>query len=105
MAFINMYLGKIRTIKDNKHIYLSRFKNYIRQPHVVLSLVLLALLVVLVVIPILKMFIDTFIWQMEDIRLSNDAEPGKFTLFTGKEYLLQGFPKQFSGGLFLTLYP
>ena len=93
MALINMYRNKFSMIKDNKHIYISRFRNYIRQPHVVLSIVLLALLVVLVVIPIIKMFVDTFIWQMEDVRLSHDAEPGKFTLFHWKRILASGLSK------------
>ncbi len=87
MALINIYQNKFSKLKDNKHVYWSRFRNYIRQPHVVLSLGLLVILVVLVVIPILKMFIDTFIWQLEDVRLSNDADPGKFTLFHWKRIL------------------
>ena len=93
MALINMYRNKFTMIKDNKHIYISRFKTYIRQPHVVLSFILLALLVVLVVIPIIKMFVDTFIWQLEDVRLSADAKPGKLTLFHWKRILASGLSK------------
>ncbi len=87
MALINMDQKKISAVNINRRIYFSRFKNYIRQPHVVLSLILLSLLVVFVVIPILKMFIDTFIWQLEDVRLSRDADPGKLTLFHWKRIL------------------
>ncbi|MBI9102323.1 MAG: iron ABC transporter permease [Spirochaetales bacterium] len=80
-----------RTQKWQSNI--SRFKTYIRQPHIILSLVLLVLLVVLVIIPILKMFIDSFIWQLEDVRLSRDARPGHFTFFHWKRIFASGISK------------
>ncbi len=39
------------------------------------------------------MFLDSFIWQVEDIRLSRDADPGKFTLFHWKRILASGISK------------
>lgn len=59
----------------------SRFKNYIRRPHIVISLVLLAILLFIVLLPFAKMAQDSFVWQFADIRLSRDANPGEFTLF------------------------
>jgi len=80
-------------LKLRRRIYLSRLKTYIRQPHITLSLLLFALLLILVIIPILKMFIDTFIWQLEDVRLSRDANPGGFTLFHWKRILTSKISK------------
>ncbi len=62
----------------------GRIWNYLRQPHVIMSILLLLILTVLVIIPVVKMFYTTFVWQMEDIRLSKAAEPGNFTLFHWK---------------------
>jgi iron(III) transport system permease protein len=62
----------------------SRFKNYIRRPHIVISLVLLAILLFIVLLPFAKMVQDSFVWQFADIRLSRDASPGEFTLFHWK---------------------
>jgi iron(III) transport system permease protein len=62
----------------------SRFKNYIRRPHIVISLVLLGLLLFIVLLPFAQMVKDSFVWQFADIRLSRDANPGEFTLFHWK---------------------
>ena len=63
---------------------IGRARNYLRQPHIVMSIVLLLILTFLVIIPVVKMFYTTFVWQMEDTRLSRAAEPGSFTLFHWK---------------------
>ena len=63
---------------------IGRARNYLRQPHVIMSMLLLLILTFLVIIPVVKMFYTTFVWQMEDTRLSRAAEPGSFTLFHWK---------------------
>lgn len=70
-----------RGIKDAAF---NRFKNYIRQPHIIISLILLAILLLIVIIPFTKMIKDSFVWQFADIRLSKTASPGDFTLFHWK---------------------
>lgn len=67
--------------KEDIRIKLSRFRNYIRQPHIIISLVLLLLLLFIVLIPFIKMVKDSFIWHFADTRLSRSAHPGSFTLF------------------------
>ena len=49
-----------------------------------MSIVLLAVLTFLIIIPIVKMLSATFMWQFEDTRLSRAADPGSFTLFHWK---------------------
>jgi len=80
-------------LKIRRRIFVRRFKTYIRQPHISLSFILLAIMVGLVIIPILKMFFDTFIWRLEDVRLSRDANPGGFTLFHWKRILASGISR------------
>jgi iron(III) transport system permease protein len=65
-------------------LYFSRLKNHIRRPHVVISLVLLAVLLFIVLLPFARMVRDSFIWQFADVRLSRSAQPGEFTLFHWK---------------------
>ncbi len=67
--------------KENIRIKFSRFRNYIRQPHIIISLVLLLLLLFIVLIPFMKMVKDSFIWHFGDTRLSRSARPGNFTIF------------------------
>lgn len=62
----------------------ARVRNYLRQPHIIISVVLLVVLFFLVIIPFLQMIRDTFVWQYADMRLSRDAIPGGFTLFHWK---------------------
>ena len=75
----NVTAGKKHLSKTD--IRLSRIRNYITKPHILMSIFLILILTVLVIIPVIKMFITTFVWQMEDVRLARNAEPGKFTLF------------------------
>jgi len=63
---------------------LSRIRNYLRQPHIIISLVLLLVLVFIVIIPFIKMVADSVIWQYADRRLSRAARPGSLTLFHWK---------------------
>jgi iron(III) transport system permease protein len=65
-------------------LLLSRLKNNIRRPHIVISLILLALLLFIVLLPFAKMVEDSFVWQSADVRLSRSAQPGAFTLFHWK---------------------
>jgi len=62
----------------------SRIKNYVRQPHIVISLVLLVILLIIVILPFARMIEDSFVWQFADTRLSRNAEPGGLTLFHWK---------------------
>lgn len=50
-------------------------------PQFVLSAALLTVLVVFVIIPLVRIAMDTFVWQTGDVRLSREAVPGAFTLF------------------------
>ncbi len=63
---------------------IGRIRNYIRRPHIVMSIFLLFILTFLVIIPVVKMFYISFVWQVEDVRLSREAVPGSFTLFHWK---------------------
>ncbi len=57
------------------------FGRRLTAPHIIVSLILLALLVVFVLIPLVSIVADSFRWQPGDTRLSRDAQPGSFTLF------------------------
>jgi len=59
----------------------GRIKNYLRRPHIVISLVLLGLLLFIVIVPFAKMVMDSFVWQFADVRLSRSAQPGELTYF------------------------
>jgi iron(III) transport system permease protein len=65
-------------------LHFSRLKNYIRRPHIVISLILLVILLFIVLLPFARMVQDSFVWQFADTRLSRSAEPGEFTLFHWK---------------------
>ena len=71
----------------------SRFKNYIRRPHIVIALVLLVILLFIVLLPFAKMVQDSFVWQFADSRLSRDANPGGFTLFHWKRVFASALTK------------
>ncbi len=60
---------------------LNRLNNFLRRPHILISLILLAILLFIVLLPFAKMIKDSFVWQFADIRLSHDAQPGQWTLF------------------------
>ncbi len=73
--------------KEDIRIKFSRLRNYIRQPHIIISLVLLLLLLFIVLIPFIKMVKDSFIWHFGDTRLSRSARPGSFTIFHWRRIL------------------
>ena len=90
---LNAYPGKskygelgrsIRITREARGAKLSRIKNYLRRPHIVISILLLLILLFIVVIPFFKMIKDSFVWHFADIRLSRSAVPGDFTLFHWK---------------------
>ncbi|MCW9050507.1 MAG: iron ABC transporter permease [Deltaproteobacteria bacterium] len=71
----------------------SRVKNYIRRPHIVISLILLAILLFIVLLPFAKMVQDSFVWQFADTRLSHGAQPGELTLFHWKRVFISPLSK------------
>jgi len=72
-------------------------KNSLRQSHVIISLVLLLILLFIVIIPLIKMVADSFVWHFTDTRISREARPGAFTLFHWKKV----FASKMSGILLL----
>ena len=61
--------------------FFNRLALKLRQPQVVLGLLLLLVLAGLVVVPFLQLVHDTVVWQEADRRISRSAEPGAWTLF------------------------
>lgn len=51
------------------------------RPHVVIGIGLLVAMLYAVVVPLLALVQTTFTWQLADVRLVRDADPGAFTLF------------------------
>ena len=74
--------------KPGSFYQFSRLKNYLRRPHIVISLILLVILLFIVIIPFAKMIGDSFVWQFADTRLSRSAQPGEFTLFHWKRVFI-----------------
>jgi iron(III) transport system permease protein len=72
---------KLEAHVEGGRFTLSRIRNYLRQPHIIISLVLLLVLLFIVIIPFMKMVADSVIWQYADRRLSRSAQPGSLTLF------------------------
>ncbi len=66
---------------QNMKARFGRVINYLKQPHIIMTMFLLIVLTILVIIPVIKMLHTTFIWQPEDTRLARAAEPGRFTFF------------------------
>jgi iron(III) transport system permease protein len=67
---------------------LARMKNIlislVSNPYNVISLISVALLVYLIIVPLGEIVSTTLRWQPKDIRISPDAIPGKLTLFHWK---------------------
>jgi iron(III) transport system permease protein len=61
--------------------FVNRLLLKLRQPQVILGLLLLVVLVGLVIVPFLQLVHDTAVWQEADRRMSRSAEPGAWTLF------------------------
>jgi iron(III) transport system permease protein len=83
----------ISLIREDRGATVSRIRNYLRQPHIVISLILLLILIFIVVIPFFRMIKDSFVWQFADIRLSRSAIPGDFTLFHWKRIFASGITR------------
>ncbi len=60
---------------------LKRLGLKLRQPQVILGLLLVVILAGLVVVPFLQLVHDTAVWQEADRRISRTAEPGAWTFF------------------------
>ncbi len=58
-----------------------RFFRWLTKPHVVLSLIMLAVMFVMVIIPLYKLVETTVTWQITDLTRVPDATVGDFTLF------------------------
>jgi len=58
-----------------------RFFRWLTRPHVVLSLIMLAVMFVMVIIPLYKLVETTLTWQITDLTRVPDATVGDFTLF------------------------
>jgi iron(III) transport system permease protein len=62
-------------------VFINRLGLKLRQPQVILGLLLVLVLTGLVVVPFLQLVHDTAVWQEADRRISRSAEPGAWTLF------------------------
>ena len=62
-------------------LFVNRLLLKLRQPQVILGLLLLVVLAGLVIVPFLQLVHDTAVWQEADRRMSRSAEPGAWTLF------------------------
>ena len=60
---------------------LRRIWRYLSRPHIVLSLLLVALMLYLVLTPLLIMVQTTSTWQQEDMRLVSEVAVGELTFF------------------------
>jgi iron(III) transport system permease protein len=83
----------ISLIREDRRVAVNRIRNYLRQPHIIISLILLLILIFIVVIPFFRMIKDSFVWQFSDIRLSRDSIPGDFTLFHWKRIFASGITR------------
>ena len=61
--------------------FINRLGIKLRQPQVILGLILVAILTALVVVPFVQMLHDTAVWQEADRRIVRTAEPGGWTFF------------------------
>lgn len=58
-----------------------RFKNYIRKPHNVMLIALIALMVVFILIPVIAIIARTFVVESSDLRFLADKAVGDFTTY------------------------
>ena len=59
----------------------KRFFRWLTKPHIVLSLIMLAVMFVMVVIPLYKLGETTVTWQLSDQSIPADEEVGDFTFY------------------------
>jgi iron(III) transport system permease protein len=60
---------------------LRRFTRWLTSPHVILSLIMLAVMFYMVIIPLYRMLMTTITFQESDIRYAKDAVVGQLTAF------------------------
>ncbi len=61
--------------------HLRRFIRWVTSPHVVLSLIMLAVMIYMVIIPLYRMLMTTITVQESDLRVLKDATVGDFTWY------------------------
>jgi iron(III) transport system permease protein len=69
---------------DNKQIWIARSRRFFRwltMPHVILSIIMLAVMFYMVIIPLYRMIVTTLTVQEMDLRVLRDAEIGDFTFY------------------------
>ena len=70
-----------RAIRAPAVICLNRLGLKLKQPQVILGLLLVTVLAALVAVPFFQMVHDTAVWQEADRRIVRSAEPGAWTFF------------------------
>ena len=77
--------GEDMAVEIERHLddtsLLSRLKLHYARPVNLISLVLIACLIYVIVVPVGYMLSSSLKWQTGDVRLSPVAQPGQFTLF------------------------
>ncbi|MCJ7531611.1 MAG: hypothetical protein MUO64_11350, partial [Anaerolineales bacterium] len=58
-----------------------RFFRWLTKPHIVLSLIMLAVMFVMVIIPLYKLVETTATWQLSDYARPEDEEVGGLTMY------------------------
>lgn len=76
-----MEAGPRSAIRAPAPVFLNRLGLKLRQPQVILGLLLVTVLAGLVAVPFFQMVHDTAVWQEADRRIVRSAEPGAWTLF------------------------
>ena len=69
------------TFVEKAQAYLRRFIRWVSSPHVVLSLIMLAVMFYMVLIPIYRMIMTTITVQDNDLRVLKDVNVGQFTSY------------------------
>jgi iron(III) transport system permease protein len=71
-------------LQTNKDKWMARFRRFLRwitTPHIILSILMLATMIYLVIIPLYRMVTTTFLVTDSDLRVIKDAEVGDFTWY------------------------
>lgn len=61
--------------------FYNRLKITLSNPVYSIGIVAIVLLFLLIIVPMWEIVSTTFKWQIQDARISADAEPGKFTFY------------------------
>jgi iron(III) transport system permease protein len=70
-----------KSLPERINARLRRFFRWLSSPHVVLSMIMLAVMFYMVIIPLYRMVMTTITVQDSDLRMIKDAEVGTFTSF------------------------